>query len=290
MIRDLHTRMLFSSAVLHGSMASNSSDASIDFSLVWTYIPGLLLLLRNLVLLCVYTILVIGLPMTPVTSDHIMPYDIIILIMIMLVYLDGWFFRSDTLSRASGFLAPTLLLIITMSASLYPHARTCSHMTAIAVYYITSVVWAVSSSYCVVDMLFRLQTFNVFVAAVFWSMACVVIVYVDCYKKSIFEIVVRSALYYTLAVVLWFSQKWQHNIDRNRFSFTILHTALHVLFVDRFCVGVTVFVWLCIFIYHYRKQHSQSRKSTPSFHPSKPENTNSLLQELEAAKRAGGLL
>lgn len=274
-------------------MSSNDADATLDFTLVRTYIPGLLLLLRFGLLCGVYIGLVCGLPLLHTRNlvDGVR-LDIMVFTLTACGYLDGWFFKHDNLSKAAGFLAPVILALLTSSSSLYHDKGPCLDIPSVVLYYVSSIAWAASSSFCVLNMLLKVTSFDAHVAAVFWGIACMVLLYVDCHKKGLLELVVRGFLFYLLTILLWFSQTIQPDLERNRFTFSVMHSCLHVLFVDPYVVGSSVFIWFCIFVYylhtHVKNPISFKRHSTVKSRT--PENDISLLRELEAAKRAGGLM
>jgi len=271
-------------------MASNDSDAEIDYRLVRTYAPAMLLFMRAALILSLYATLVFGLgnPAEPAQKPS-SRMDIAILVLSCSAYLDGWLFRNDALSRAVGFLAPPLLLILTMSDQFYPGGHTCNDLASLAVYYSVGILWAASSSFCVVDMLVQVQSrFNVHVAAACWGAACVVLVFVDCRKRGFLEILARTMLYYIFTVFLWFSQTLQPDRERHRFCFSILHASLHVLFVDPYVVAGSVVIFIAVFVYHYNAiQKPSARPGAPQgVVLKKADVSENLLRELQAAKRA----
>ena len=277
-------------------MASNDCEPSIDFSIVQTYIPGLMLFFRCLIFLSVYALLVFG--MTQETLGHIRSSvrpDIVLFILATLAYFDGFFFRHDNLSRAVGFLAPPLLLIAVMSNCIQSSVGQCDDMTSNILYWVASIAWASSSTFCVLDMILRLTSVNIHIMSVGWTVAGLILLYVDCQKKGVLEIATRSLLYYVLATLLWFSQTLQPDVERNRFSYSVLHGPLHILFVNQYVMCASVCIWVLIFIYYY---HSQSKSKTRrskdpplvKTSPKKIEAGDELLKQLQAAKQAGGIV
>tara|TARA_B100001758_G_scaffold247962_1_gene269293 strand:+ start:24365 stop:25204 length:840 start_codon:yes stop_codon:yes gene_type:complete len=274
-------------------MSSNDSDAIVDFRLVQTYTPAMLLLMRAVMMLCIYASLVVSLSVAPIhtqAANVSHRVDIAILVLACWVYFDAWFFRHDTLSRTAGFLAPPLLLILTMSDHFYPHTRSCSDIVSLVVYYATGILWATSCSFCVIDMLLRMQTrFNIHIASAAWAVACIVLMFVDCRKKGVPELLARTLLYYLIVIVLYFSQTLQPDRERNRFAFGILHTSIHVLFADSYVVAGSVIILFCVFVYYFnvhRKPAPITRNLNAVDAKPKTEVPDSLLKELQAAKRA----
>lgn len=277
-------------------MASNDSDTVLDFKLVWTYIPGLMLMLRGLALLILYFCLVFTLPKTRSSPTHdSIRSDVVIFVLSTVVYFDGWSFRHDALSKASGHLGPILLAIVTTGSHLFPEMPVCPDMASVIVYYISSVAWAASSSFCVVNMLLRLQSFDVHLASVPWAILGLVLLFTDCHKRTSYELVCRVLIFYALCIFLWFSQTLQPDLERQRFAFTVLHASIHILFVDLYVAFGSVAVWILIFIYYY---HTNVKpKSNPITTPTitkrvqtSTDTEKNLLRELEAAKRAGGMV
>lgn len=275
-------------------MSFNDADATLDFTLVRTYVPGLLLLLRFALLLGVFVGLVYGLPLLHARNlvDGVR-VDIMVFTLTACGYLDGWFFRHDNLSKAAGFLAPVILALLTTTVSLHTDTKPCADIPSVVLYYVSSVAWAASSSFCVLNMLLKVTTFDVRIAAVLWGVACLVLLYVDCHKKALLEVGLRGLLFYLLAILLWFSQTMQPDLERNRFAFSVMHSCLHILFVDLYVVASSVCIWFCIFVYflHTHLKTPLIFKKTPTAKPMRTaENEASLLRELEAAKRAVALM
>lgn len=297
-------------------MASNDSDAVLDFTLVRTYVPGMLLLVRGILYLSLYLFLVTSMSLFHVRNAHQLPrMDLLLVFLGFTAYFDSWYFRHDALSRAAGGLFPLLLALFASSDYLYPPTLPCSDMPSVILYYAASIAWAASSSFCVVNMLLRLQSFNINVAAILWGALALVLLYVDCKKKSILELASRSVLFYCLAILLWFSQTFQPDLDRNRFAFSVLHTCLHVLFVDIYVVIASVLIWIVFLMYYNNTNREKIRTSQApapvpqtnlhdnlltTFHATKSsapvkttlpsttathESEMDLLRQLEAAKR-----
>ena len=126
------------------------------------------------------------------------------------------------------------------------------------------------------------------------------VLYIDCAQYKVHEMIARVLAFYMLAIVAWFSQVFQQDIERSRFSFSVLHVHLHVLFVDRYIILGSIVVWCCAFAF----QRQNTLRARPSTHLTshkkaletgiKHEMTqmvdDSVLQQLHAAKRAGGLV
>ena len=279
-------------------MSSDDTETKIDFRLVQTYAPAMLLLLRGLVLLGLYATLLFGLSpsvaLQPGRDGAGFRIDLAILVMCCWVYFDGWSFRNDPLSRAAGFLAPPLLLILTMSSQFYPHTSPCLDIPSVAIYYGVGITWAASSSFYVIAMLMNMHTrVSVYTASMVWGVGCIVLLFMNCHKKGVLEILARTLLYYTLVVVLWFSQTLQPDRERHRFVFSILHTTLHILFVDAYVCAGSVIIWSCVFIYHYNT-HQSPKHGDAQYTPHAAKNTtdvsDALMKELQAAKRATGMV
>ena len=278
-------------------MASNDSEPRIDFSLVSTYIPGLLLLLRSMLFLVLFQVMVLF-ASQPNSGIHT---NIILYCMAVLIYFDAWWHRHDALNRACGFLAPVFLCVATTSDDLHHHPNSCSSVTATVLYYTLGVTWAASSGFCIIGAMLRLGiNVNIYMASVCWAVVLFVLLYIDCAQYKVHEMIARVLAFYMLAILAWFSQVFQQDIERSRFSFSVLHVHLHVLFVDRYIILGSIVVWCCAFAFQRQNTlrarpntHSTSNKKaleTGIKHEMKQVVDDSVLQQLHAAKRAGGLV
>ena len=284
-------------------MASNDTDAKLDFSLVSTYIPGILLLVRSLFLVILYQIFVVALSHNSGFSKHgaHLNVNLILCGMVVLVYFDAWWHRHDALNKSCGFLGPVLLCIATTSDTLYRHGSPCTDITSTLLYYILGTVWAASSGFFVVNSLIRFNScVNVYHASLVWAGVLCLLLFIDCPKKSVYEICVRVCIFYGLVIMVWFSQAFQPDLERTRFAYTILHVHLHILFVDRYIVLGSIVIWAGAFAFQRQsiKQSSLVSASTSHRHASDGMSRadpvhavdESILLQLQAAKRAGGLV
>ena len=268
-------------------MSSNDSDTPINFSLVLTYIPALLLILRASVILVVY-----------VCMHGIVKVPIAVLVtgVLLFSYLDWFVFRHDKLSKACGFLAPLALTLIA-NGDFYITQPCASSTLFNTLYYVNSIAWASTSSYVFFNQMLQLKypTHDTTSAAL-WIVNCIFHVYVHCQTETFLVLTCRVILFYAMTITHWFAQVLISDCDRNRFAFTVLHTALHVLFVDIYAVGATALIFVGVILYSLHQTSaakSTGPKTAPKSSPcmittdveSQPENMNTLLNELRAAKQ-----
>lgn len=266
-------------------MSSNDCDAQINFSLVLTYIPALLMLLRVACMLAIVAILQ--------TFTSVSP-PVLVCSVLLLAYIDWFCFRLDRLSKACGFLAP-LALALLANGSFY-HTDACAPTTMLnTLYYANSIVWATSSSYVFINQMLQLKyPVNDLAVAVVWCVNCILHLVVHCDYDRLWLVVCRVAIFYPMTIAHWFAQVLLSDCDRNRFAFTVLHTALHVLFVDLYVATASVLIFvsvLCYCMHSTATAAAKPAKITASLFTQNtdvekaPENMSALLHELRAAKQ-----
>lgn len=268
-------------------MSSNDSDAPINFTLVLTYIPALLLIFRASVMLVAYVCM---------HSLVKIPTTVLVTGVLLFSYLDWYVFRHDKLSKACGFLAP-LALTLLANGDFYI-TQPCATSTLFnTLYYVNSMAWASTSSYVFFNQMLQLKypTHDTASAAL-WIINCLFHVYVHCQTETVLVLTCRAILFYAMTIAHWFAQVLVADCDRNRFAFTVLHTALHVLFVDMYVVAASTFIFVGIILFSLRQAsvaNSTGPKNAPKSSPcmittdveNQPENMATLLNELRAAKQ-----
>jgi len=268
-------------------MSSNDSDTPINFTLVLTYIPALLLILRASVMLVAYVCM---------HSFVTLPTAVLVTGFLLVTYLDWFVFRHDKLSKACGFLAPLALTLIA-NGDFYI-TQPCVPSTLFnTLYYVNSIAWASTSSYVFFNQMLQLKyPTHDNASAALWIVNCIFHVYVHCQTETFLVLTCRVILFYAMTIAHWFAQVLVADCDRNRFAFTVLHTALHILFVDMYVVAASAFIFVGVILYSLHQASvatSVGPKNVPRSSPcmittdveSQPENMNTLLNELRAAKQ-----
>ena len=263
-------------------MSSNDCDA-INLSLVLTYIPAMLLFLRAALLLCCYGVM---------HSVLQVPPSVLMCSLLLLAYLDWFCFRTDRLSKACGHLAPLVLCLVA-------NAELCSQecpgsALRTTLYYANSVAWATASSYVFANQMLQLKypVHDLAVVALVCTHACLHLV-VHCHHDGLPLVVARVASFYPISIAHWFAQVLVPDADRNRFSFTVLHTSVHFLFVDFYVVAGSVLIFVLVLVYCIKQQSpgpQTAPKSAPCmFDAEAQDSMSALVSELRAAKQAQSL-
>ena len=107
-------------------MASAGADEAVDFRLVATYVPLVLLMLRGVLLLTASQFI----------AALLDAHGALVVTLAAVVYFDAHTFRADRLNQACGFLLPVALCIMQSRVPL-PSASDCDSV------YVQAVMWSV---------------------------------------------------------------------------------------------------------------------------------------------------
>ena len=109
-----------------GNMAVTGDDEGVDFRLVATYVPLVLLVLRGVLLLTASQFI----------AALLDAHGALVVTLAAVVYFDALAFRLDRLNQACGFLVPVALCIMQARVPL-PSASDCDSV------YVQAVMWSV---------------------------------------------------------------------------------------------------------------------------------------------------
>lgn len=271
-------------------MSSNDSESTINFSLVYTYIPALLMLLRASGLFCLCSLLMALFSSRP---------TVVVAGVLLAVYVDCFCTpQHDRLSKACGFLAPPALCLL-LNANIYASTACTESSLASTLFYINSICWSCTSSFVCVNHLLNLKfPHNDTLLLLMWSGNAIIHLVVQCEKETIAFLIARCIAFYFIAISHWFAQVLMADVDRNSFCHTVLHTATHLLFVHIYMLITSVLIF-CIVVIYCMRTKMISTTDTPAIvcfpasasHTSQAqasiphENTTALLTELRAAKQ-----
>jgi len=264
-------------------MASNEDSASdVDFRLVTTYIPVLMLLARSGLL-----VVVVDVCQRAVTW----PSSLFVLVVVV-VYFDAYLFRAQKLNRVCGFLAPVALGVYVSTRAPRTH---CTGLQVVAMHWAVDLCWAVSSSFFLASHALRLRIpVDVVTASMAWSACLVAHAILACSHTTSAEVVCRAVCYYVSCMIHYYSVSFVDGIDRNALAFSVMHVSLHMMFVEVYVLlgSSLVFAFLYARIYYEGLLRSPGcgmdllapakRSATPCC--GTPAEPSELIRELRAAQ------
>ena len=227
---------LFSWGVRGAIATRDEADDDVDFELVTTYTPLLLVLLRSagLLVLSEVSVRVLGVRQN------------VLVVLVVLVYCDALYWRNDKLNRAAGFLCPVALAVLagTEVTLCSPGASRPPAVLALLSYWTVQVVWPLGSAYYLAALAFGLYLpgeRQVVVA----SVACLGVhcVLLLAGPQGVGEVMLRAVLYYTTTMLFYYSKARLSGVDRNTHSRLTVHVGMHLLFVDVYVLAGSAVVF-----------------------------------------------
>lgn len=272
-------------------MDVRASEALHDFALVTTYLPIVGLTLRSSLLVsvlfwCLYTVR--------------LPFQAVLVLASSLVYIDGLLLRSH-FDRACGHLCLCALAVLTQQ-----HERSCSDARSVALL-TTDLIWSVFASAEVVGSttLARAQLplhVNLVLGCVF---ACAHVL-CNCAVVGLLEMLARGVLYYVLCSLIVLCAPFRPDPSADPRGASVLHLCAPVLFVHLYPLLASVLVIAGMharLIYSAvsgnalkaplkpaQKTPPKAPHRTPHKAPPSDAEYPDLVQQLQAAKRAHGMV
>lgn len=274
-------------------------DKHVDFGLVHTYVPLLVLASRALLLVALFRLVVhAGLDGPG-----------LVVLLGGATYFDAYVFRGDTLNRAAGFLAPVAFFLYTSTHEVFRwqsdgadglvRRAPCTASPLVMLYWAVDVLWASSSSMQVAALFLpvrahvRIQT-----VACAWSLVLLAHVMLRCdAAPALPEVLLRVLLYYASCVCYFYTSVFTPDVDRNAHCFTVMHVCLHLLFVEPHVLLVSVLVsagvYSKVYLEHFAPDYrsllapapAHALRGPPHGAQARPEAAqDSLLSELRAAQ------
>ena len=227
--------------------SSDDSACEVDFRLVTTYIPVLMLLMRSGLL-----VVVVDVCQRAVTW----PSSLFVLV-VVLVYFDAYLFRAQRLNRVCGFLAPVALGVYvsaryTTAVGGAPLTH-CAGLHVAAMHWAVDLAWAVTSSFFLASQALHLRLpVDVVSASMVWAACLVAHAILACSYTTPGEVVFRAVFYYVSCMIHYYSMTFLDGIDRNAFAFAVMHVSLHMMFVEVYVLlgSSLVFAFLYARIYY----------------------------------------
>lgn len=245
---------------------------SIDFHLVSTYFPLLLLITRSVLLVTIHALVVALLPYCVFGISSV------------LVYVDYITF-SDNLSNTVGFL---------LAIGVALEVNRCSESLCMNVYarignWVVDIVWAVSSSVHVCYALFRIHPPPDIIMILFWSGCFISNSTLACSSMLPGEIMGRASLYYTTCMLHSYTRGKKISVNTRMTP----HIALHMLFVEPYVLIGSVLVFTAIFVRVFTSSSVGKNSDTTKVESRQSKNNtfhSSSDDDLAQLRRAQGLM
>lgn len=233
-------------------MAAQADDA-IDFRLVSTYVPLVLLVLRGVLLLGA----------AQLVADFLDARGALVVALVAVVYFDALAFSSCRLNKACGFLGPVALCLL--QARTTPiESRDCDAGYAQALVYGVDMMWAVSAtSYVAIACYKNYFVVRVAHAAATWAVCAILHTLTTCERLDVQHQVMRTVLYY-LTCTLYFYHRHAPALERKHHQLSVLHIFYHIFFVQRFILLGSVIIACMVFGALYYSEHLRSAHVFPA--------------------------
>ena len=269
-------------------------EEELNFQLVSTYVPLVLLLARSVLLLTA----------AQFVAEPLEEHGALMLVLVVAVYFDAHVFRHNRLNQACGFLCPVALCVL---QGRLRRVDGCDTTFAQVALWAVDMVWAIScTSYVAIVCYKGYFVVRVVYAAATWAVCAILHTMASCVPLDVHHQIVRTVLYY-LACTLFFYFRYtatcleRGSRDRSCYQQSVLHIFLHVFYVQHYVLLGSVVMASIVFgaAYYVRiSGHGQwlpparAGKSEPaphktdSHHPSDAEADMAQLRELRAAMHA----
>jgi len=257
-------------------MASVDSE-EINFQLVSTYVPLILILLRSSVLIAVVNFVA-----TLAESPHFM-----LLMLFSVVYFDAHLFRLNRFNQSCGFLCPVALCLALTHVASWHGPDVAAH--ASAALWAVDMAWAVSSSSFVAIVAFKgYVAVDVMYLAACWALCGLAHTLFAAAMPDASQSVLRAALYYVLCAVQHYVKLATVTVDRSVYKLAVGHVFWHVLLVKDYVLLGSIAACVLLFCGVYYVKYAQLYISTarPPPRQCSPGDDDALVSELRAAMNA----
>jgi len=202
---------------------SSTEEETVNFQLVSTYVPLLLLLMRSIFLL---TAAHLG-------AAFLEAHGAFVVALVGLVYFDAHAFRNNKLNQACGFLCPVALCVIQARVARYSMDCDATYMQVAL--WTVDMLWAVScTSYVAIVCYKGYFVVRVMYAALVWAAFAIVHALAECAPLDFHHQVIRTILYYITCTLFFYVKCSATHVDRASYQFAVLHVFVHVFFVQHY--------------------------------------------------------
>lgn len=263
---------------------SSPGDEPVNFQLVSTYVPLLLLLLRSVLLL---------------TAAHLCAalleaHGALLVILAVLVYFDAHAFRHNKLNQACGFLCPVALCVL--QARVAHGSQDCEATYLQVALWSVDMVWAVScTSYVAIVCYKGYFVVRVLYAALGWAACAVVHALAACAPLDFPHQLIRTVLYYLTCTLFFYVKCSSPLVDRGSYQFAVLHVFVHIFFVQHYVLLGSVVAAAVVFgaAYYVKVSSSFTRPAHKPYavtaYPAPAcgdAESSDLMRELRAAQKS----
>ena len=217
------------------------------------------------------------------------PRQNLLVVMIVLVYSDAYYWRHEKMNGVLGFLCPVAMCLLmttehTMCSPRTEHTPTRWPLNG--VYWTLQVLWPLTAAYYVAGVIFKFQKPREFVFVSLWTafLAIHCGLLLGGYQTT-GEIMLRSMIYYMFGMLFFHSKSRIDNIDRNTHNFMSMHVGLHLFFVDVYIMMPNVIV-LCSLLWYvfFGRKWAGAKVTATHVTQSTVQPDEELLSQLRAAK------
>jgi hypothetical protein len=240
------------------------AEQDVNFQLVSTYLPLVVLLLRAGTLVVTSNLAAL---LSPAPNTLVMA-------LCALAYFDAYAFRNSKLSVACGSLCPVALCLVVGHTTLA--TELCAETSSVVALWAVDLAWAVSSSSFLGIVVFRGGApVDVAYASAAWALCGVVHAQMNCVVPDLAQVLGRTLVYYvSCSLYFFFRTAAPHT------SIPVMHVFWHMMFVKNYVLlGSILATALTTSVVYYRRFAAAPRAAPRS-------ENDDLMKELRAAKFA----
>lgn len=224
-----------------------------DLTLVTTYLPIFGLCVRSCVFTTIYFVCM---------HTIFLPHDITLAIVVVLVYMDGWYAQNLFFDKHCGYLIPIALHLIIQTNT---H---CNVESVNLMQLVSDSLWSLLCVFQIIITLFNMPVEMPLMAKIILNGICFVLhVVVECQELTFFENIIRGCLFYICNAMLILFLPFFDNVDKHHnsnYHVSCLHKTFHLLFIHNYTLICSCFVIVAIhvyFVYQRAKTKSNNHQS-----------------------------
>lgn len=274
------------------AIASKDDKDIVDFRLVSTYLPVLLILMRTTMLWLFIEL-----------AGSLYETCNVIVIIISFVWLDYVASKPDRFSQiccfcvmpAGAFLLSTCVAQeSSASIFVFSYSSACSDMFMTVLHWSIGIAWAVASAVLLAHSVLALKIPYKTIYVVVGIMAMCAHELCSCAKNSRIEIMFRSCIFYVFCLLFYYGSD-SHG-DLESLAFLTPHLGLHFLFVEKIVCFASIIAFSCLLAKLYLQKQKTPRhvafaasKQAPAVHKAAAdveavEDKDELLKQLRVAQ------
>lgn len=238
-------------------MISSRDDKDIvDFKLVTTYLPILIIIMRT------------GMLWFLTEATRSLTGCRAVAVVVCFVGSDCILWKHDRFSQICGFcIIPGIGFLLLLCVPLQPgqlkdvpvfaYTSSCVDVLNLTIHWAADVAWAIGSGILLAHHVIGMKVPYKSICVVLGIVLLLVHAFCECENIESLEILLRSFLFYIFCLLFYYGSD-SHG-DLESLSFVTPHLGMHFLFVEKIVLGASVIIYGCLIakLYYQKMDHSQ---------------------------------